>query len=322
VGTLSATDVMANCIYGVWFATETLPLFEYLAETAGTERPLILAGFDMKTSSFFGVRDRREFMTQVVSKVDAAYADQVAALEQLFYDCQTLGYWSAEMPPRAQELTSGYQALVDFFDSHEGEFQAAYASDPTVPRIARQAARAAMQMVESSVLMLENPDSATVHRDRMMAENLDYLVDTVYPDKKVMVWAHNYHIRHDNPHAYRYAGQLELHTMGADLVAWHRPDLYTVGLYMYAGSAAWNDKTVYTISSASVNSLEDILNGGGAEVFFVDLLHQQKTSANAWMFEFTGVRTWGTTVLSMVPRDQYDALIQVRTVHPPDYIFF
>jgi erythromycin esterase-like protein len=110
--------------------------------------------------------------------------------------------------------------------------------------------------------------------------------------------------------------------MGADLVAWHRPELYTVGLYMHAGSAAWNDKTVYTISPASMNSLEDILNGGGAEIFFVDLLHQQKSSANAWMFEFTGARTWGTGVLSMVPRDQYDALIQVRTVHPPDYIFF
>ncbi len=31
-----------------------------------------------------------------------------------------------------------------------------------------------------------------------MANNLTFLANDMYPGRKIMVWAHNFHIRHDN----------------------------------------------------------------------------------------------------------------------------
>ncbi|KQU23679.1 hypothetical protein ASG61_22085 [Bacillus sp. Leaf75] len=37
-----------------------------------------------------------------------------------------------------------------------------------------------------------------VLRDRMMAENLEFLAEKMYPKEKIIVWGHNYHVRKNN----------------------------------------------------------------------------------------------------------------------------
>ena len=49
--TPAAADLMRACIFGVWHAAETVPLFDYIKQTQSTAHPLILAGFDEQTSS-------------------------------------------------------------------------------------------------------------------------------------------------------------------------------------------------------------------------------------------------------------------------------
>ncbi|WP_353056736.1 erythromycin esterase family protein [Paenibacillus polysaccharolyticus] len=39
---------------------------------------------------------------------------------------------------------------------------------------------------------------ASYKRDRVMADNLTWLAKTVYPNEKMIVWGHNYHIRKHN----------------------------------------------------------------------------------------------------------------------------
>ena len=60
----------------------------------------------------------------------------------------------------------------------------------------------------------------------------------VASDRKILVWAHNFHVQHD-------ATELAPPSvnMGYHVARRHRDELYTIGLFMYWGHAAWNDRS-------------------------------------------------------------------------------
>lgn len=89
---------------------------------------------------------------------------------------------------------------------------------------------------------------------------------------------------------------------------------------MYRGAAAHNDRTRYLIRPPVTGSLESVFYCTRRKYCFVDLLHQQQEPGNSWMFEVFLAKTWGLDEVSMVPRDEYDAILFIDTVHPPDYL--
>src|SRR6476659_3276610 len=139
-----------------------------------------------------------------------------------------------------------------------------------------------------------------------MADNLTVLARDVYPDRKILICAHNFHVRHDN--AAIASGQT---TMGSFTVDRFRADLYTIGLYMNQGTAALNDRTIYIIRPAATGSMEWVLANTGPPALFVDFLGQTQESGNEWMFQSVVTRDWGTAPLVLVPRDQYDGVLLI-----------
>jgi erythromycin esterase len=99
-----------------------------------------------------------------------------------------------------------------------------------------------------------------------------------------------------------------------------RPVLYTIGLYMYRGKMANNSRMVYDIQPASPNSLQAICYQARCKFLFVDLLHQVETGGNSWMFREIEVLEEGKYFPLMVLRDQYDGILFIDTVNPPDYL--
>src|SRR5690606_5099221 len=71
-----AAALMRSCIFGVWYTEELVPLFEYIRETEGTDRPLRLTGVDVQTSSS-SAGTRSAFLRDVVGTIDTAYARSV-----------------------------------------------------------------------------------------------------------------------------------------------------------------------------------------------------------------------------------------------------
>jgi erythromycin esterase len=152
-------------------------------------------------------------------------------------------------------------------------------------------------------------------RDRGMADNLTYLAREIYGDRKVIVWAHNFHVRHDNS-----ATAMRQRGMGEFVRERFRDELYTIGLYMNEGTAAYNDRSIYAIRPAPAGSMEWVLASTGLRTLFIDLLHQTHTTGNEWMFQPTTQREWGTRSFSMVPRNQYDGVVFIESVSAPAYI--
>jgi erythromycin esterase len=312
--------IMARSIFGVWWAKETLPLFDYLVASKTTERPLILAGFDSQVSSTRGVLGRPEFFHRVIAAIDADYADQVQAYDRTFVSGMT-GNSTNYARTYQRDIVDFYDQLASFLKDHREALVKAFGTDPS-PLIAERAARSMPAYVRQLVAFAERPNDLTdagggAIRDAAMAENLSTLLREIYPDKKILVWAHNFHLRHANG-----ATSSQQKTMGSFTVAQFRDEVYTIGLYMNRGQAAYNDRSIYAISPALQGSVEWVLFNVGPPALFVDFLYQTPENGNEWIFTPVSAREWGVSSLVLTPRDQYDGVLFIDQVKPPQYLVF
>jgi len=312
---MTTVQAMRQSLFAVWNTAETQELFEYIKQTQNTERPLILVGFDNQISSSYGLTRRPEWFRRALAVRDPVYAREVCERDRDFVE-KYRAQGTAFFKTNSAEWMLFFRELTDYFDTHMAELVGLHADEPRLPVVMRQTAWSMERLLE----MLNQSDAYAGQsiRDRAMADNLDVLMQRLYPGRKIMLWAHNAHIMHNQPQG----GQRPrpFTTMGSWLFARHRPILYTIGLFMYQGEAATNYQEPYTIEPAVCGSAEELLAQTGQEYCLVDLLHQAECPGNSWMFREFQVRDWGVRYLSMVLRDQFDALFFVRTSHTPHYL--
>jgi erythromycin esterase len=321
---LTPTQMLAGSIFGIWHTTDMLPLFEYIQATQSTARPLTLAGFDIQNSNFQTASVfRPQFLHDVVAKVDPTYAEQIYELDTVFFT--TLAdsggdrvYWQRN----SAQLRTEYQTLLVFFDTHEDKLRQAFLQEPQTFVVARQVVWSIIQYIN----FLQQMDDSTAMlavRDVAMADNLDFLLNSLYPGKRIIVWAHNAHIRYNNQATQGNAFWLGQKTMGGWLNERYLDAVYTIGFYLYRGQIASNDRQVMDVPPVNQGSLESILYQAGRRYAFVDLLHQTQQEGNAWMFAPIQANelTSGYEPVTLTLRDQYDALVFIDTVHPPEYLY-
>lgn len=328
LATATAEQSMRDCIYGVWHTEELVELFEYVRHTQGTNRPLILAGFDMKNSASHTIQSSPAFLHDVIAPVDAGYAARARDLETSFYaergrasaaTTSAQGFAdSIRAIDERERLTVRYDSLLAFIDARLPALIAARPHQPGAVLVARQAVYSRPR----ELVGMKNPNSfeGWDARDRTMAEHLDVLMDEVYPGKKVMVWAHNAHVMHNRETIVRLdLNQSPAKAMGGYVAERRRAELYTIGLFMYRGSAAFNSRQVYTVQRPLENSLEALFHRTGRRWAFVDLLHQPRSAGTEWMYTPNPAKEWGIFDYDMVIRDAFDAILFVDAVTPPQY---
>jgi len=310
----SGLDMLQRSIFTVWATQEVLPLFEYIQTTQQTEHPLTLAGFDTQISSASGVADRPAFLRRILATIDSEYADQVEAFDRTFIQTRN-------NPAKWDEAEAFYDRLERFFSEHGDELAEAVPDGPQLiiaKRIPFSMVRYIRQLRATAARPTDSgPEGGGAIRDAGMAENLTALARDLYPDRKILIWAHNFHIRHANA-----STPSVQPTMGSVVVDRFRPDLYTIGLYMNQGTAAFNDRSIYIIEPAGAGSMEWVLASAGPRALFVDLLHQIQEPGNSWMFQPVVTREWGMDPLTLVLRDQYDGVLLIDRVTSPNYLRF
>jgi len=60
----------------------------------------------------------------------------------------------------------------------------------------------------------------------------------------------------------------------------------------------------------------------GPPAVFVDFLHQTLEPGSEWVFTPVSAREWGLYPLVLAPRDQYDGVLFIDQVKPPQYQVF
>ena len=218
-----------------------------------------------------------------------------------------------------------YSRLADFLETHREALAAAFPGDAVAARRATGGmvvgeAGAAAAFVSGTI-----PDDASLQghmaiRDGAMADNLTFLARELYPDKKIIVWAANIHVRHANA-----ATTWVFPTMGKWLSERFRDELYTIGLYPNRGTVP-GTRSLFNIDPAEPGTMERLLSDAGSAQLFVDLLHQSRSAGTRWMFEpmlsrdAVDLRPAGDAAGADLPRDQYDGLLFIDRVSAPRFI--
>ena len=325
-----AVDTLQDCLFGVWHTQELVPLFEHLKESQNDPEPLTLAGFDVQPIGR-NKADRPRFLADVVAVIDADYAERVLDLDTEFLEVYSRKSRERRAFFRGEGagMKASYDNLVAFLDQHRERLMERFAGSPEAqaPLIARQTAAS----MASYIAQQTAPDTRSYveRRDAGMAENLLFIVEQLFPDDKVIVWGHNFHLRHDNsaiePPDDMFP-DVPARTMGSWVKERLGDQLYTIGFYVYEGTAVDNSRTVYEIERPREGSLEATLHRLAQEYepghgVFIDLSRVPSRGPLAGLSESMSARHHGTTPLTLVPDEQYDGVILLPSASPPEFLY-
>jgi len=316
----SAVQDMQKSIFGVWSTREVEELFQYIRDSQDSDQPLILAGIDVQSSSNLSRAARPQFFYDVISHIDSTYASDIFELDQSINEA--LSTSDSEIFNDINEIVNEYDQLTEFLQIHRSQLNEIYHSttEKHHPIVAIQTAKSMSFLFrQRNASALDETQLSIEIRDRGMSKNLEFLLDEMYPDEKVMVWAHNFHVRHDNPavEGNYLSGYVN---MGKHVHNRYGDELYTIGLFMYKGSAAANDRSLYDIEPAIRNSLESIMHHSELRQAFMDFTNIPESDETDWIFESSFNKAWGLIDMRMIPREQYDGIIFIQEVSPPNYL--
>lgn len=312
---------MLSCLFGVWSTQTVHELFDYIVQTQSTSTPLRITGFDVQASGS-SADGRANYTANIVNKASPSYATEVRQLEQDFrrltseaIGAATIGDPAiANLTAQLPNFANRYSALSDFLRANlstitmDGEFTErevliAALYSQTSPAFAEQLSRRF------------ETDGGGYARDAGMATNFIELAEAIYPGEKIMVWAHNAHLRHAG------TGFLPNANMGALVHNALADDMYTVGFYMYRGQHTYNDRSVQTVKPPIDFSLEAIFYSRRLAYLFLDIENADSSEASAqWLEQATPTWTWGTNQIDLRLKDEYDGVFIIDTVSPPDYL--
>ncbi len=80
-----------------------------------------------------------------------------------------------------------------------------------------------------------------------------------------------------------------------------------------------NDRGPYSILQSKSGSLESILHRAPWRYSFVDLSQSRRERGSEWMWGPVDALSWGSYPERFVPRDEYDGVLFIDTVHVPSY---
>ncbi len=331
ISNLTSKEMMENSIFPIWHSKETLGLFDYIKAQSKTDRPLELAGYDMQlTSMYFS-----NFMFKWLYGIDVDIATDFATFEmeylQSFYGL--LNQYAFESYKHKQEFQTildkyapKYEEVIKYMTNNREKFEAVYPDNKQLFDIAIKTLQTRPDMVKMS--MLENRASYEL-RDVIMADNVEWMMKTLYPNKKVILWAHNDHLSKNTSEILTQENGKWINnftSMGELLSKKLQDKMYVIGFYMNSGKAT----TITTMKPFDIKpmpngSLENLMMNSGYKYTFVDLMnHEKETKEYEWMFNpiFAGEDGMTSEIIRpmsmlFVPKNQYDALILIDEVSEP-----
>ncbi|MGE6602924.1 erythromycin esterase family protein [Lysinibacillus fusiformis] len=316
----AALQTMKDAIFGVWWTKETLPLFEYAKTTQATEKPLVLAGFDIQQQGAF---------------TNGNWL-QNPQLAQQFSDAEKqLAEWSSSKDVKGYQkektaIINVYKQVKTQVQTKEKELQKAYPNELQIVKLMERTLADRIRLadeyveltIQSNIEMEQNKYESFLTtmewRDQAMMENLLWLAEEVYPTEKFIVWAHNDHIRKAQSDVMGSPYPVKL--MGERLPDIYKKYSYVLGLYMTSGETANNMGETMPVLPPIKGSIEDIVSSANKPYTFIDLRNRQNERGNSWMFEPRLSYSWGVIQESLVPRDQYDGILLIDKVTKPTYV--
>lgn len=310
----TARDALGTAIYPVWMGSEQVrPLFEYIEARASSPRPLELVGTD---AQLYGSATADHLVSDLEKVLARGGSPLVATTEwptfrNLLQDAVTSVWWDDK--PSLTEKAAFDAIYDDVMTTIETGLPGVPAHETA---FWRQVLRSTRVYVEITIAVdpdigLQKPQR--IARDMQMGENLVWLAGTLHPQKKIIVWAHNYHIFRNvrevegtgNPAAFE-----GLTTMGDVVRSAFGDHAFVLGFTAHGGEWGYwyPDYDPTPLTSPPAGSLEDLFHRAGIARGILDL--RNTAGDGAWLSDRTVAR----------PLDYFDALARWPDVM--DAVFF
>lgn len=215
--------IAADNLYPFWGRTAAMQaLWEYVDTQARTDRPLVIAGIDTKV---MGALTRSALPSDLRAELSPVVGPDRAAAAANSLDLL--------LTPRAGETVS---------EEEFADLRTAVEQLETALRSGEARHGFWAQMAQSLRRQLSGEA-----RDPGMAENLIWLATRLYPDRKIIVWAHNNHILTDKWTLYDAEGPEIAAVIGQESAR-------SIGRRTYLGEAVrhyFGDRAVYALAMIS-----------------------------------------------------------------------
>lgn len=330
-GILTAKEMMQGSLQDIWNSKETLGLFDYIKQQRQTDKPLYLAGYDMQFTSIY----LTQFISEWISKVNKEYGKQyfnfeMQAMTDLFVAMNKYGMWDPQLKEESKKVKDQYKPkykeLIQFMNNNRAQLADMYPDNPHMVDIAIKALEGRVSFIES---FQYDTKSSYEFRDKIMADNVEWLTKVAYPGKKVIFWAHNDHLAKNTSQIRTLENGTWINdftSMGELLNKRLGNKEYVMGLYMNRGNATTiTTRKPFTIDPMPKGSLENLIMQSGYKNTFVDLSKQKKPNKkNDWMFKPIYAAEDGMTSeiirpmsMEFIPKEQYDGIIVIDKVNAP-----
>lgn len=304
VNIAAAETVLKDCLYGIWHSPEIVPLFEYAASVRKSIQPLSIAGFDIQDLSVeVGVRFK-ELLDASAPHLAEHVFEREATLIERFHKRRL-------SETDRKQLQFFYSQVAKDLTAQKVTLESKFPNPPYKVKMAIQEARSRIELLNQ---MSSDWLAASNFRDKAMADNLEFLLDTVYRDRKVIVWAANGHI------AYESESDDGPDPMGSWLAKKRRQEIYSIGFYMGRGVTSMNNRKLIRWSLSDKDVLVSIMANAGRKMSFIDFANATRSSGSEWMFTPIIGRDWLMGGYSIIPQRMFDAAIYIDQVTPPRYL--
>lgn len=153
-------------------------------------------------------------------------------------------------------------------------------------------------------------------RDTLMAKNLHWIIEELYPDEKIIISAANDHIAKMEMSRYGYMGKL--------LAQDYLEEYYSIGFFHGLGNPTHVYRDFFyenTLHALPIQSLQARLLNLNIPSFFMDIQQLKTTDTYAWLNqEVQHILQTGTYTYPIQLTKAFDAIIWIDQVTPPHYI--
>jgi len=270
-------EAASRGLYQIWWqSAEVQPVLAYVRAAQKSSHPILTVGFDCRIAKdesriklfpafIFEFFDRLD--PSLISKQERAdlTAMSVGLVPKDVYEHPGERIYNRALPPR----------LIAMIDQRRADFLVR--ASPREIDFVRQSL-VSFQSMDRALggRAGTGKDEAGYTRDTAMAENLAWLLQGPLAGRKVIVWAHNYHLMRslgapgvaDSPEVKEHssAGPMGLHlarALGADY--------YAIGFLAHHGRYGYAGEEPVNLPALDATSLEGLLDAAGKTQLFLSL---------------------------------------------------
>ena len=261
-------------IFGVWTAAKEMqPLLTYLKKARSQDIPLINVGFDSQMS---GHNDRPEFPKELEGffnsgKKKLLTQSHLQTIKDSFKDYSSYSY-ALKNDGLCQEIMNIFKSAISTLKSNSSYLTELHSEfDVEYMRYKLES----MLMEFNRYNLYEKGDDfswdSVFERDRCMAVNFIKIAEKLYPEERIIVWAHSVHNMR-NPTLMTGSNFGYKFTMGHALWEEYHDDIYNIAFVSYDGSVSDNGyRTEYICYPPPQDSISWHLERTGNEYGLLDI---------------------------------------------------